>query len=1623
MKNLKTVFCWLVLLGFAFPVTEVAAQVPLQEQDEKNEQDEKILADTYLQKENSVFFPVPREMLRPLIRANRAIRENEPARAVTLLGEVLSESTDEDFLVPLSGVDGLSVSLRNQAQRILGRLPSKERDLYRLRYGVQAKQLLAVAIEESDFGKVSEVMQRFFYTDAGFDAAMLMGHHHLDEGRVVAAANCFQRICDSPDANSKYDPEASVLLAICWMMADSESRAESTLNALRERTDERFIEFGGKQVRLLAENEAPGDWLKKLIGASPLRHVEVVNQWLMTGGNPQRNARSGSGFPLYSARWAVPTINDPDIQKIVENRFRDLLYRDACPIPSVQPLAVGDTIVMRTFDRMIGVDFQTGKRKWFYPPFDFASSWDESGDPLERNVMSVLPLSERLFMDVLYGQASSDARRVFVIPNPGVTPNSGTGSPGEQLLAYRPTNELKALDIVREGAFLWAVGGESGGKESKLANAFFLGPPLPIGEELYVLCQQKSEIKLVVLDAQTGSLLWQQRLGTTENSRDLRTDTYRRLAGVVPSFADGILVCPTGTGALVAVELSTRSLLWGYQYTTPGRRNLDRLSPFERSSDDPYGGIWRESKVVIANGKVLYSPVDAQSLVCVELQSGVPGFRQEDGSNLPEVARADSLFIACVEESNAVLIGKQAARAVNIQTGKLVWELSLNKVGRPSGKGYANAGYYYFPTTDEKLVRIDIAKGQIDRVVETDGILGNLINFKGEVISHGANELRVFAEDTPAINRVKVAEAKGEFDSDLLTLKSQLLLQEGDFEGAVQAVQRAFESDPTVPNKQLLLSLIRLLVEKDHDRGMKYAVNFIDELRSRFGFGFFASEVNGLIEGRQFQRAFELVGDLWDQDWRGLQKEELSFNVQTYDRFKKSMEVDEDSVLDSMQTSVRLDSWSVNAIHQIYRQVDFDFKETIEREIAQFIASKLGEPEFAMRLFLQFRELVKDEKLLQQLFSQAVLSKLGHQSRAVLDQIDSVASENVRLSAMVTRIESLMARKDFQSCESLIGRLRLDFPNGKLDGRSVDEWIARWREAGLERTSDSKPGNFANRKTITTYTKVDATSSWDFYRSRLDLTSHDEKFYESYDFRFVGQTGEIEIVDQLGVPKYRFLARKTRVTSLPTYNQYIAGRVSIRDGLVAVDIGTEIFMFDWERMVTGEDPVLWNLSVDDGARIAENGVPEFWGATETFKANRNYESRVLVTHLGLEGICYLTNTELVCLDVETGQKRWARPTGLPRSVLYSSDQSVFLWNPRKRVHVEFDISSGEMTRVLKLPEEVGSLWKPVDGLMLCSTVEADPEYVFSKDESGAFESENDDAATKGMVRMLGLYNPFAQAFVWKKNFPMKTVACEAGWSQMAIMQPSGPIEFLNLLNGKVDFEVAIPIDEIEREAYSQIGIAIKDGNYLVHVKKPETPNRFSLRNRKIEIRYLNYNDQMWNAHLILVDPDEAKPVWSSTVKIENFQILDRQPKGLPYYLLVRRVEREDGSSEDYLQFTGIDLRTGHLAFHRLAPYTYRTDFELVMDAKDRSLIIGYSGHQIKVESETWEDGPPEPLAYLTNANSIPAFKNPFEKRKINREALELDKARHLEAARAEQKRLERMRAEEQRLLELERSQK
>ncbi len=218
-------------------------------------------------------------------------------------------------------------------------------------------------------------------------------------------------------------------------------------------------------------------------------------------------------------------------------------------------------------------------------------------------------------------------------------------------------NRLAAYDLRSEGKLRWALGGPPGDEALPEAETFFLGPPLPIAGRLYVLAESKSQIRLLVIDPQKdpvkGEPLVEWSQAIADLNQDIAASQYnnrlRRLAGVTPSYADGLLVCPTAAGTVAAVDLSTRSLALGLHLQERRRRSSQ---PRGSAADEHRPGAERDVRpldrtptATLAEGHVLLTPPDSQELHCLNLA---------DGRKLWTVPRQDGLLLACAQDGNGL---------------------------------------------------------------------------------------------------------------------------------------------------------------------------------------------------------------------------------------------------------------------------------------------------------------------------------------------------------------------------------------------------------------------------------------------------------------------------------------------------------------------------------------------------------------------------------------------------------------------------------------------------------------------------------------------------------------------------------------------------------------------------------------------------------------------------------------------------------------------------------------------------------------------------------------------------------------------------------------------------------
>jgi hypothetical protein len=133
--------------------------------------------------EGFAIFPNNRELVRRLERAGELIAEERLADAFGVLDDILGE--EQDFFYQPNREEQVHRSLRSEARRLIGELSDDALAQYDLQFGATARQMLDKAVAEGNADGVAAVVRRYFNTQAGFEAAWLLGRQQLDHGQTA----------------------------------------------------------------------------------------------------------------------------------------------------------------------------------------------------------------------------------------------------------------------------------------------------------------------------------------------------------------------------------------------------------------------------------------------------------------------------------------------------------------------------------------------------------------------------------------------------------------------------------------------------------------------------------------------------------------------------------------------------------------------------------------------------------------------------------------------------------------------------------------------------------------------------------------------------------------------------------------------------------------------------------------------------------------------------------------------------------------------------------------------------------------------------------------------------------------------------------------------------------------------------------------------------------------------------------------------------------------------------------------------------------------------------------------------------------------------------------------------
>ena len=757
-----------------------------------------------------IFMPAKRSIVLLLERTEQLLSDGRYAEAVQCLDRILSGN--EDFFFKPEAESSVHQSIKSEARRLLGTLPPGGRQSYELQFGALARSTLDNAVETGNISMVAEVARRFFHTDAGYEASFLLGLHHLDHGRPLVAALTLRRLRDEATSSERFEPALSLAMARNWLDAGMPEDAREALEALRDRYADRTVMIEGREVPLFAAGVDPVQWLRTALGPASSEVSASPSNWTMHGGSPQRMAVSPGGRPLLNSRWYVRSTEHPAVEAVIDQLGRQQEDRETPLCPGLYPLVVDDVVLTRTTTNLLAVDFKTGKRLWEVPVVDpLEAALDPPPDGYSSPQLDVdSGLRLRLWGDQTFGTLSSDGRLVFAVedlPLPTDAIYSAAfmiaGNRGPQTNLRTTNNRLTAFEIRSEGKLRWELGGPYSENPLPLAGAFFLGPPLPLLGDLYVLAEIDGEIRLLALKAESGELLWQQQLAVVDQS--IYHDLLRRVSGVSPSYGDGILICPTSNRSIVALDLTTRSLLWGYSYADVVRADLEvpnRFRAMRNRTANPENR-WTDSSAVVAEGRVLCTPPDSDQLHCLNLR---------DGRLLWRVPREDKLFVAAVAEGKLVVAARKGLTALNLENGQSAWESPLVACppgSEPSGRGYSDGEVYYLPLTSGKLMAVRLATGQVEQVIRSRDrrSLGNLVCHDGKILSQRADGIESYDQLETLRAEVDGLLAARPEDPRALALRGEILWDDGKLDDAVECLRKSLQSGQS-PHARLLLRLV-----------------------------------------------------------------------------------------------------------------------------------------------------------------------------------------------------------------------------------------------------------------------------------------------------------------------------------------------------------------------------------------------------------------------------------------------------------------------------------------------------------------------------------------------------------------------------------------------------------------------------------------------------------------------------------------------------------------------------------------------------------------------------------------------------------------------------------------------
>ncbi|MGZ0166477.1 MAG: outer membrane protein assembly factor BamB family protein [Planctomycetales bacterium] len=1410
-----------------------------------------------------------------LRRAEAMIARRELTTAIAELREAAAAGTGSQILVNESAEqsqeyrDGRSV-----IESLLLELPADSLNSYRRQAEPLARAQFLKAARDSDFESLRALPSHFPLTDAARDSLRFLAAWHLDRQEFAAAD------------------------AVARRLAGLSGLSPTHIEAARRIVDLCDVKLAEKRT-VRASTEAVSDARRKL----PIR---------------------AKLFPsLTQPDWQVDSGLNDEAATLTRHALHEHFEQSIPILPRAQPLVVDGVVVLRSLTQVSAHDLGNGQLLWS------SESISEAGQSASRLTMNLSlqelmsqKLARGLQVDSLQSRLSTDGERVFTVESgAGVMPDQG--SPRSTLLngsnyQSQTQNRIVARHI-RTGKVEWNLtadsilaaipevirNAEDGGK---IGDIYFCGLPLPVDRNVLGLVQVGDSLRVYAANRSTGQLDWS--FDIAEVPRLSPADSDWRSLDCRVTLVDGVLVCPTGAGLLIGVDLGTRTVIWSRRYSradTP--LEVTRLPFAPARPQRPWWHGWRDNKLLrvtaarsTTHGQNSPPHVDDSILIAAGPDTeGLSAIDPLSGRRLWSLA-VESPVDLISNGDCIVILSRHSVSAVDTASGKVIWKAPCRE---PVGTGYTlsiptdtgsktRSTYHVFPVRGGSLLAVNCDDGaMLESVDRLQSLSGCLVSAGDRIVSLNPDRLSTWSMLSAIPDRGSIGDApeptpEEEDSIDNAIDRAAFERSCGSFAEATSRLKKLDGSSRVKRQlwKTLLAWIDSRMLSPERISGV------VTEAEVLVG----ESSIAELIElrhaaARAAASAVDPVASL--RFYAKLQ----SLNPSGEPRFLKPEPL----------RSVRHDRLVQGEVLDLLAGREDAIGARLTQEFSELsqAASESRDPFALQRFTRQWGQLpmvaarnLDDRSRIGMRFGQKLLSLL-----AVADSSDRDVSFDAS-GKLAELYKSRSYDRDATAVRRTLQRRGFDvdsLPDAKVAG-------SPWN-SGLVTISEH-----AEQNLDTTFIPVPVKCSPGTLFDRLNVAINPRSSRNDTILRFYGDgfSGSWQTVLPTSASPLKSVGRM--------YRGWGIGH------LLVLQLGAELFgisPFDG----SGEPRVqrLWSVDMANGNRQEDHEyAPAVTGFAEEQLTMLDAFGRPIakVGPVRAGYLCFQTRGKLVCLDTSTGQRLWQRYE-LPRQAICSGDgQHIYLTQPREDRVTVLRIVDGATVSKFRFSDAAG--FRGTILRVSGSTVLVGERSPDSTKHPGALR-----------ISILAAVNLQSASAEWSIDVDPDSTVFAVGPDRLGILQTSGQLQIIDSGSGK-------EISSLNVERPEQIK--------AVHVSSDASTHVIAL-SEIAESAFLNgrsaggRRNPSVTGQLVVIDSVTARLKWQRPV--DRIRFLLEQPKNVPSLVLSYRRSRSSGTEATDSVLHVINRETGEDILNRRGASS-ASDFTFEPHADQNRLSIRLARKSIRL---------------------------------------------------------------------------